>query len=79
DGTISHMGYASRIVTAVATLATSGLSVVIFPALAQHAAAADHEQLRRDLSEGWRFLATVLVPVLTGLALCGRPILASLL
>lgn len=79
DGTISHMGYASRIVTAVASLATSGLSVVIFPALAQHAAANDSPQLRRDLSEGWRFLATVLIPVLLGIGLCGGPIIASLL
>jgi putative peptidoglycan lipid II flippase len=79
DGTISHMGYASRIVTAVATLATSGLSIVIFPALAQHAAAADYRQLRKDLSEGWRFLTVLLVPVLLGIGLCGRSIISALL
>ncbi len=78
EGTISQMAYAARIVSAVATLTTSGLSVVIFPALARHAAAGDLRQLRSDLSEGWRFLAVILIPVIAGLYACGGTIIAAL-
>jgi putative peptidoglycan lipid II flippase len=78
-GTISHMGYASRIVAAVASLTTSGLSVVIFPSLARHAAAGDRPQLQRDLQEGWNWLVVTLVPVVLGLVVCGQPIIAALL
>jgi len=78
EGNISQMAYAARIVAAVATLTTSGLSVVIFPALARHAAAGDLRQLRSDLSEGWRFLAVILIPVVGGIFVCGGTIVRVL-
>lgn len=78
EGSVSRMGYAWRIASAVASLATSGLAVVIFPALAQHAARGDRQQLRNDLAEGWRFLVVVLVPVVLGILFCGKAIIAAL-
>ena len=78
EGNISQMAYAARIVAAVATLTTSGLSVVILPALARHAAAGDMRQLRSDLSEGWRFLAVILIPVVGGIFVCGGMIVRAL-
>ncbi|QDU38529.1 Lipid II flippase MurJ [Maioricimonas rarisocia] len=78
EGSISHMGYAWRIATAVATLATSGLAVVIFPSLARHAADGDMQQLRSDLTEGWRLLVVVLMPVLGGLLFCSDSIIEVL-
>ncbi|MFG0334814.1 MAG: murein biosynthesis integral membrane protein MurJ, partial [Maioricimonas sp. JB049] len=78
EGNISQMGYAWRIATAVATLATSGLAVVIFPSLARNAAEGDMEQLRSDLAEGWQLLVVVLMPVLGGLMFCSDGIIEVL-
>lgn len=77
EGSISHLGYAWRIILAAATLATTGLSVVIFPALARHAAARELDKLGRDLAEGWRLLCVVLIPIVLGIGVCGEPILAA--
>lgn len=77
EGSISHLGYAWRIVLAAATIATSGLAVVIFPSLARHAAAKDHSKLGHDLAEGWRFLAVVTIPIVLGIGICGESIIAA--
>lgn len=78
-GSISHLAYSARVINSVATLATSGLSVVIFPALARHAAVQDYRQMRGDLSEAWRLITVIMVPVVAGILLCGRPIIAAFL
>lgn len=78
-GSISHLAYSGRVINAVATLATSGLSVVIFPALARHAAVQDYRQMRGDLSEAWRLITVIMVPVVAGILLCGRSIIAAFL
>lgn len=78
-GSISQLGYASRIITAAATLATSGLSVVVFPALARHAASGAREQLATELAHAWRFLCVVMVPCLGGIFLFSEPLVAVLL
>lgn len=77
EGSISHLGYAWRIVLAAATIATSGLAVVIFPSLARHAASRDDEKLGRDLAEGWRFLCVVTIPIVLGIGVCGESIIAA--
>lgn len=77
-GSISHMAYAWRITTAASTLITSGLSVVIFPSLARHAAAKDLPRLRSDLAEGWRLLAVALIPALVGIVFCGEAVVRAL-
>ncbi|MCA9059300.1 MAG: hypothetical protein KDA85_12410 [Planctomycetaceae bacterium] len=78
EGSISQMNYALRITMAVATLTTSGLAVVIFPALARQAALADMRRLCQQLNEGWRFLLVVLIPVILGIIACGQSIIACL-
>lgn len=77
EGSISHLGYAWRIILAAATIGTSGLSVVIFPSLARHAAARDDAKLGRDLAEGWRFLCVVTIPIVFGIGTCGERIIAA--
>ncbi len=79
EGSISQLGYASRIITAAATLATSGLSVVVFPAMARHAASGEREQLATELAHAWRFLCVVMVPCLGGIFLYSKPLVAVLL
>lgn len=78
-GSISHMGYAWRLASAIVMLGTSGLSVVIFPALARHAAKGDRKQMHDDLAEGWRLLCVVFVPMIGGIVFCGVPIVQVLL
>lgn len=77
EGSISQLGYAWRIVLAAATIGTSGLSVVIFPSLARHAATREYEKLGRDLAEGWRFLCVVTIPIALGIGICGHAIVAA--
>jgi putative peptidoglycan lipid II flippase len=77
-GSISQMGYAWRIATAVVALATSGLSIVVFPAFARHAAGHDWSALRSDLQECWRFLTVLTIPILAGIAVCGKTIIIVL-
>lgn len=77
EGSISQLGYAWRIVLAAATIGTSGLSVVIFPSLARHAATRDDVKLGRDLAEGWRFLCVVTIPIVLGIGVCGHAIIAA--
>lgn len=78
QGSISRMGYAWRIATSVVALATSGLSIVIFPAFAEHASKKDWDSLRTDLQECWRFLTVITVPILAGIAVCGKTIIVVL-
>ena len=78
QGSISRMGYSWRIATAVVALGTSGLSIVIFPAFADHASKKDWDALRTDLLECWRFLTFITIPILAGIAVCGKTIIVVL-
>ncbi|MCA9062358.1 MAG: oligosaccharide flippase family protein [Planctomycetaceae bacterium] len=77
-GNISQLNYAMRITAAVATLFTSGLSIVVFPSLVRCAAVSDHTGLQKHLDESWRFLTVVLTPAMAGLIFCGRPMIHTL-
>jgi putative peptidoglycan lipid II flippase len=78
-GSVSQLGYASRLAAAVLTLCTSGLAIVAFPALARHAAEQDDDKLRAEIAASLRFLALLLVPVVTALACFGGPLIRDLL
>lgn len=78
-GSVSQLGYASRLATAVLTLCTSGLAVVAFPALARHAAERNDDQLRAEIAAALRFLMLLLVPVVVALVSFGSPLIRDLL
>lgn len=78
-GSVSQLGYASRLAAAVLTLSTSGLAVVAFPVLARHAAARDDDKLRDEIAAALRFLTLLLVPIVVSLMCFGGPLIRDLL
>lgn len=79
QGSVSQLGYATRLAAAVLTLSTSGLAVVAFPALARHAADRDDEKLRAEIAAALRFLMLLLIPVVAALMWFGQPLIRDLL
>jgi putative peptidoglycan lipid II flippase len=77
-GSLAQLGYAVRAATAVQMTSSSGLSVVTFPKLAQHFAVRAEQDFQRELSQAWRFLAFLLVPIVGGLALFSKVIVRDL-
>lgn len=78
-GCVSQLGYASRLASAVLTLSVSGLSVVVFPSLARHAAERNDEKLRTELAAALRWLAVVLIPMVVCLVGFGSALVRDLL
>ena len=78
-GSVSQLGYASRLAAAVLTLSTSGLAIVAFPALARHAAERDDNNLRAEVAAALRFLTLLLVPIIVALIAFGGPLIRDLL
>jgi putative peptidoglycan lipid II flippase len=78
EGSISQLGYAWRLMSAVAMIATSGLSVVAFSAISRHAAAGDQQRFVSELAHGWRLLCVVLMPMIGG-TLCFNKTLVNCL
>ncbi len=79
EGSISHLNYASRLITSVTLAATGGLAVVVFPAMARHRAAGEEEQYVSELAHAWRFLCVVLIPMIGGILCYSRTLVAWLL
>ena len=77
-GAIAELGYAQRLMTALATLTASGLSVVIFPKFASLSVTPGDERLPRLIASAWRFLAILLVPCVAAVAVYGEAIVADL-
>jgi len=78
QGSISHLGYAWRMATALMMIGTSGLSIVAFPAIAAHAAGGRREALNTELAYAFRFLWFLLVPVTAGIAVFHQPVVRLL-
>lgn len=77
-GAISELGYAQRVITALATLTASGLSVVIFPQLASLSSDVRGPRLAHLLSSAWRFLIILLTPCVAAICFYAKSIVADL-
>ncbi len=77
-GSIAELGYAQRLMTALATLVSSGLSVAIFPQLVAHGEGAQQQRHAGLLALSWRFLVFLLVPCIVAVLLFGRSIVSDL-
>jgi putative peptidoglycan lipid II flippase len=78
-GSFALLSYARRLMIAVAMIATSGLSVVAFPAIARHAAAGDQQQFVSELAHAWRFLCVVMMPMIGGILCFNKTLVSCLL
>lgn len=79
DGSLSTLGYASRIVIALAQITVQGLGIVLFPFLADDAMTGQLEQVRRRLRNALKFILVVQVPILALLTVLRVPVLSLLL
>jgi putative peptidoglycan lipid II flippase len=77
-GSISHLGYAWRLINGLSLVGTSGLSIVAFPAIAAHAAAGRREVVSAELAHAVRFYLFLVVPVCVGVAMFAEPIVQLL-
>lgn len=67
EGSISHLGYAWRLMSSIATLSTTGLSIVAFSALSRHIASGQMQGFVSELAHGFRFLCVLLVPMIAAI------------
>jgi putative peptidoglycan lipid II flippase len=62
-GSISHIGYAWKLISAIPPIIGAGITMSIFPLMAQHAASRNYDQLRGITSEAIRMLLFLSIPV----------------
>ena len=74
EGSISHIGYASKLLGVVYTVVTSGISATIFPRMAHYASRGELGHLTGVMSKGIRMLIFLSMPFIIGLAMLGRPL-----
>jgi len=63
EGAISHLGYAFKLLGLLATLISTGLTMVLFPRMAANIAESDVTGLRRTVSQGLRIMWLAIAPV----------------
>lgn len=74
EGSISHVGYASKLMGVISAVVTSGISVTIFPRMAHYASRGETGHLVGVMSKGMRMLMFLSAPFIVGLAVLGKPI-----
>lgn len=74
EGSVAELGYSQRILTALATLVSSGLSIAIFPSLAASASQAMRDEHIKLLATAWRYLAYLIIPGVVAVLLFGHVI-----
>jgi len=75
SGSLSHIGYAGKLIGAILLIIVSGISVSIFPAMSRYAAAHNLDALKGVLSKGVRMLFFLSVPIVVLLGIYGRPVI----
>jgi len=78
EGSISQLGYASRLIAALLTLTSNGLAMVVFPVLSIHAANRNYGALKSELVHAFQFLMFLLVPLCLGIVCFSEPLIRDL-
>lgn len=78
DGSLSYLGYANRISIGLAGVTVQGISVVIFPFLAQHSSAGETDLMRSRITAALKFVLFLMIPMATLLFAARMPILTLL-
>lgn len=63
DGSISYLGYSSRIYLLLTGIITSGISLSLFPLMSKLAAEKNIASLKQNMSKGIRFLFFLSIPI----------------
>ncbi len=63
-GSISHLGYAYKIIALLSTFMSSGIATVLLPRMASEVASGDMAELRSSFSRGFRMMWLMVAPVI---------------
>ena len=77
-GSISHLGYAFRLMTICSFIISTGITTVAFPRMALEGALDDVESLWRTISGSFRMLSLVVAPAITLGAALALPLVSAL-
>jgi putative peptidoglycan lipid II flippase len=75
EGSISVLGYATKLTSALPAIIGSGLSLAIFPVMAKHATVGEWSGVRDIISKAVRMLLFLSIPIAVSLAAFGRPVI----
>jgi len=75
NGSISHIGYAQKLLAAIPQLITSGISIAIFPLMAKYAAEHKWIDLKQIMSKGIRQVLFLVIPTILFLCINGIAII----
>jgi putative peptidoglycan lipid II flippase len=78
EGSISHIGYAMKLISVIPTVIVSGISISIFPVMARYAARDNIQELKALISKGLRMLLFMSIPIAIGLGFFGKPLIKLL-
>jgi len=75
EGSISYLGYATKIVTVLGTITASGISITIFPAMGRAWAEKNIEKVREYFTKGIRVIMLITFPMAAIFAVLRVPII----
>jgi len=75
EGSISHIGYAWKLVSAIPPVIATGISISIFPLMSRYAAENDYDALRQIMSKGIRMLFFMSIPFVFLLGAYGNAVI----
>jgi len=77
-GSLTHVGLAWRLASALVVVGTSGLSIVVFPSLAALWQQREGDTCRAEAAFSMRCLCTILVPIVAAVGFYAGPLIADL-
>jgi putative peptidoglycan lipid II flippase len=75
EGSISHIGYAMKLLSIIPPIIVSGISVSIFPVMSKYAAEENRNALKEIMSKGIRMFYFLSIPFVVLLGVYGKPII----
>ena len=73
-GSISSLDYAYRLMIAISQVLTQGISMVLFPLMAEYVAAANTSELRRISAQGVRLTVLLAIPATIAIVTLNQPL-----
>jgi len=74
EGSISHIGYAMKLMSVIPPIIVSGISVSIFPVMSKYAAEKNWDGLKTIMSKGIRMIFFLSIPFVFFLGIYGIPV-----
>lgn len=74
EGSISHIGYAMKLISVIPVVIVSGISISVFPVMAKYAAEHNIQELKGIISKGLRMVFFLSVPVAIFFGVFGKPV-----